>query len=379
MGDLMQDMNRRALKMGVPLGVQFDVTYRCNERCVHCYLDHDDRGEMSTEEILDLLDQLAGAGVFFLAFSGGEVLMRMDFFRILEYARSLLFSVKVKTNGFMIREKEADRLGELGVQSVQVSIYSHRPEVHDAITKLPGSLKRSLAGVRLLRERGMKTIIANVLMRQNLPDYTGVVALAKEMGAEYTLDPTVTPMMDGDRSILGLGISQMDLRQVFRTPELIGDVDEFCAPPPPVDDAARDGLPCSASHTFCYISPYGDVYPCVQFPLPTGNVRQQKFLEIWKHSPQMNDARSIHGRDLPTCSSCAHLGTCTRCPGLAYMEGNMRGPSTLDCEKSYARTGIPYANMLAKAAAAQNFSGGSRLAQITGLQRPAAPASLSVK
>jgi radical SAM protein with 4Fe4S-binding SPASM domain len=379
MGDLMQDMNRRALKMGVPLGVQFDVTYRCNERCVHCYLDHDDRGEMSTEEILDLLDQLAGAGVFFLAFSGGEVLMRMDFFRILEYARSLLFSVKVKTNGFMIREKEADRLGELGVQSVQVSIYSHRPEVHDAITKLPGSLKRSLAGVRLLRERGMKTIIANVLMRQNLPDYTGVVALAKEMGAEYTLDPTVTPMMDGDRSILGLGISQMDLRQVFRTPELIGDVDEFCAPPPPVDDAARDGLPCSASHTFCYISPYGDVYPCVQFPLPTGNVRQQKFLEIWKHSPQMNDARSIHGRDLPTCSSCAHLGTCTRCPGLAYMEGNMRGPSTLDCEKSYARTGIPFANMLAKAAAAQNFSGGSRLAQITGLQRPAAPASLSVK
>ena len=56
-------------------------------------------------------------------------------------------------------------------------------------------------------------------------------------------------------------------------------------------------------------------------------------------------------RNLTTCGSCAHLGTCTRCPGLAYMEGNMRGPSTQDCEKSYARTGIPTANMLARQAA----------------------------
>ena len=373
MSTLMEEMNERALEAGVPLSVQFDVTYRCNERCIHCYLDHNDHGEMTAGEIIDVLDQLAGAGVFFLCFSGGEVLMRTDFFRILEYGRSLLFSVKVKTDAVMIREKEADRLAALGVQSVQVSIYSHRPEVHDAITKLPGSLKRSLAGIRLLRERGIETTIANVLMRQNLQDYPGVIALAKELGAVYTIDPTITPMMDGDRSILHLGISEMDLRQVFRTPELIDNVDEFCAPPPAVDDGARDGLPCSASHTFCYISPYGDVYPCVQFPLPTGNVRQQKFLEIWKHSPQMNEVRSIHGRDLSTCSACSHLGTCTRCPGLAYLEGNMRGPSTQDCEKSFARTAIPSANMLAKAAATQGSAGSCHLVQITGLQQPFAP------
>ena len=130
---------------------------------------------------MDVLDQLAEAGTFYLRFSGGEVFMRRDFFRILEYARSLLFCVKVKTTAFMVREKEADRLSELALDSVQVSIYSHRPEVHDAITKLPGSLKRSLAGIRLLRERGVKVIIANVLMRQNLQDYSGVVALAKEL------------------------------------------------------------------------------------------------------------------------------------------------------------------------------------------------------
>jgi radical SAM protein with 4Fe4S-binding SPASM domain len=348
MSMLMEEMNRRALALGVPLGVQLDVTYRCNERCVHCYLDHDDHGEMTTAEMRDVLRQLADAGTLFLALSGGEVLMRMDFFEILEYARSLLFCVKIKTNAFMIREKEADRMRDLGVQSVQVSIYSHRAEVHDAITKLPGSLKRSIAGIRFLQSRGLQVTLANVLMRQNFNDHTGVKALAEELGAKWTIDPTITPMMDGDRSVLGLGIGGGELRQVFRTPELVGNVDEFCAPPKPVDDEVLSELPCSASHTFCYISPYGDVYPCVQFPLPTGNVRKQRFLEIWRHSPQMNDARSIRARDLPVCSTCTHVGSCTRCPGLAYMEGDMRGPSSIDCEKSFARSGIPSANMLAK-------------------------------
>ncbi len=377
MSTLLEEMNQRALQAGVPLSVQFDVTYRCNERCVHCYLDHDDHGELTAREIMGVLDQLAEAGVFFLCFSGGEVLMRTDFFGILEYARRLLFCVKVKTNAFMIREKEADRLRELGVQSVQVSIYSHRPEVHDAITKLPGSLKRSLAGIRLLHARKVKVVIVDVLMRQNLQDALGVMALAKELGVEYTLDPTITPRMDGDRSILRLGIRQTDLRQVFRTPELVGDVEEVCAPPRAVDDSALDGVPCSAGHTFCYISPYGDVYPCVQFPLPTGNVRHERFLEIWKHSPQMNEVRSIHGRDLPTCSSCSHLGACTRCPGLAYMQGDMLGPSTQDCEKSFARTGIPSAHMLRRAADRVPASTG--LVQIIGLQQPAAPALASAQ
>ena len=74
---LMQEMGARALKLGIPLSVQLDVTYRCNERCVHCYLDHNDYGEMTTAEIKDLLDQLAAAGVFFLVFSGGEVFLRI--------------------------------------------------------------------------------------------------------------------------------------------------------------------------------------------------------------------------------------------------------------------------------------------------------------
>jgi radical SAM protein with 4Fe4S-binding SPASM domain len=347
---LMEQMNERAFELGVPLGIHLDVTYRCNERCVHCYLDHDDHGELTTVEIKNILDQLAEAGTFFLTLSGGEVLMRRDFFEILEYARGLMFNVRIKTNGVMIGAAEAQRIRELGVEQIQISIYSHRPEVHDGITKLPGSLKKSIRAIRFLKSQGLKVVIANVMMTANLGDHAGVQALARELGVTYTLDPTITPKIDGDMSILSLRIPGSELNAVFHNKDLVGNVEEFCAPPPPPGDDIMEAVPCSAGHTAAYITPYGDVFPCVQFPLPTGNLRQKRFLDIWQNSAELHDVRSIRAKDLPVCSTCSHVGSCTRCPGLAYMEGNMRGPSTADCEKSFQRTGLASANMLRKAA-----------------------------
>jgi hypothetical protein len=109
----------------------------------------------------------------------------------------------------------------------------------------------------------------------------------------------------------------------------------------------------------------------VQFPLPSGNVRRQKFIDIWNYSEQLNEVRTITVGDLPVCSTCSHGSSCSRCPGLAFMEGNMRGPSTQDCEKSFARTGIPSANMQRKQAAREIHG----LVQIS---MPPAPVRLSL-
>src|SRR5579862_1967077 len=248
MSVLIAEMAAKALKLNIPLSVQLDLTYRCNERCLHCYLDHNDHGEMTTVEIKDLLDQMADAGVFYLPISGGEILMRRDFFEILEYARARTFCIKLKTNGILIREKEADRIRSLGVETVQISIYSHRPEVHDGITKIPGSLQQSVEAIRLLRSRGLHVIMANVLMVRNARDYASVKELAAELGAQFIMDPTITPMMDGDRSILDLNVDETALRAVMRNAELVGNVEEFCAPPQGPDEQALDFLPCSAAH-----------------------------------------------------------------------------------------------------------------------------------
>jgi radical SAM protein with 4Fe4S-binding SPASM domain len=357
---LMNELGNRAIDLGIPLGVQLDLTYRCNERCVHCYLDHEDHGEMTTAEVKDVLDQLAEAGTFFLTLSGGEIFMRRDLFEIIGYARALTFSVKLKTNAVMVSRAKAERIAALGVESVQVSLYSHKPEVHDEITKLPGSFKRTMAGARALKAAGVKVSFANVLMKHNADDYPQVRALCEELDIEYKADATITPMMDGDRSVLALNVDPDKLAQIYRDDAMVGDSDEYCAPPagPLEAEDALNTLPCSAGHSAAYISPYGEVFPCVQFPLLTGNVRESRFIDIWRHSPQFADVRSIRVSDLQGCSACVHGSSCSRCPGLAFTEGNMRGPSIQDCERSYARTGVASKNLLAHQAGAG--AGGTR-------------------
>ena len=102
----------------------------------------------------------------------------------------------------------------------------------------------------------------------------------------------------------------------------------------------------------------------MQFPLPTGNIRQTKFIDIWRDSPQLAEVRSITLGDLEGCSSCGNQQSCSRCPGLAYMEGNMRGPSTQDCEKSFARTGLESVNLKARLAAGASQEATAALAFI---------------
>ena len=106
-------------------------------------------------------------------------------------------------------------------------------------------------------------------------------------------------MLNGDRSISSLGITAAELEEIFHTEEFVGDVGEFCAPVSTVDDNVLDGYSCSAGHTLAYISPFGDVFPCVQFPMPCGSVRKQSFREIWYKSEALTELRAVHVRDLP--------------------------------------------------------------------------------
>jgi radical SAM protein with 4Fe4S-binding SPASM domain len=340
---LLEEMNQKATKLGVPFSVHLDITWRCNERCVHCYLDHDGKGEMTTSEIKDVLGQIAECGTFFLSISGGEPLLRRDCFEILEHARALRLNVKLKTNAVMIGPREAAHIKRLGIEQVQISLYSHRAEVHEAITKLPGSFRRTIDAIGHLKANGVKVSITDILMTLNSGHGKAVKHLADELGVAFHVDPTITPKLNGDWSITRLGISAKELEEVFHTEEFVGNVGEFCAPVSTVDDDLLEGYSCSAGHTLAYISPFGDVYPCVSFPMPCGSLRKQSFKEIWRYSPAFAELRSVHVRDLHTCSHCTHTAYCSRCPGLAYMEGDFRGPSSRDCEKSYARTGIPSA------------------------------------
>jgi radical SAM protein with 4Fe4S-binding SPASM domain len=327
---VMDGLILRTVKRHLPWSVHVDLTYRCNERCIHCYLDHEDHGEMKTDEIKNVLEQLAQSGTLFLTLSGGEIFLRDDLFELLEFARALHFDLSLKTNALLIDAERARKLRDLNVRRIQISIYSAEPEVHDAITKVRGSLERSLTAIRFLQAEGLQVKIACPLMKQNLMAYRNVQALAAELGVPYVLDMTITPKMDGDMSLLQLRNSAQELLPILQdttlNPSLCStdSADETSlgsATSSGIESQAYEDIPCSAGHNSCYISPYGDVFPCVQMPVATGNLRRQPFEEIWSSSPEMNRVRAVRESHLPVCSKCSIRQYCERCPGLAQMEG----------------------------------------------------------
>jgi len=345
----MDSLIARTVRKHRPLSVHFDLTYRCNERCVHCYLDHENHGELTTAECLAVLEEIAKAGTLFLTFSGGEIFLRPDLFEILAAARRLHFDVSLKSNVLLVTRERAARLRELGVRRVQISVYGEEPSVHDAITKVPGSLERTLAAIPLLLEQGLQVKLACPLMKENLMAYRGVMALAERLGVPYVLDLTITPMMDGSGGPLAHRVSTAELLPVLRDPTLHG-----CHPQPVpqpantnetwlpslgsavtsgMDSSAYDDLPCSAGHNSCYISPYGDVFPCVQLPQAAGNLRRERFADIWYHAPKLEQLRAVRESQLPICSRCEIRAYCERCPGLAWMEGgDMLGAYERACQ-----------------------------------------------
>ena len=248
---------------------------------MHCYLDHDDHGEMTTDEVKTILDQLAAEGTLFLTFSGGEMFLRKDLFDLLGYARGHAASTsRSRPTGSCSAQPKRRAFARSASARCRSASTRIEPEVHDGDhARCPGSLDALARRDRLLQRAGAARADrqrADAAERRRLPARAG--AGAQTLGVECSVDPTITPMMDGDRS---------SSRTASRRRSCCG-----CSPtdrssatasalPPAADlnDAALDELPCSAGHTACYISPYGDVYPCVQFPLPSGNLRRQKFVD----------------------------------------------------------------------------------------------------
>src|SRR2546425_4550807 len=144
MPDLVDWLFRKTVALRIPFSVHIDLTMRCNERCIHCYRVIERRPELTTDELKALLEDVARAGTLYLTFSGGEVFLRRDLFELIEHARGLHFDVRLKSNALLITEENAARLGRLGVRQVDISVYSADPAVHDWVTKVPGSLERSL-------------------------------------------------------------------------------------------------------------------------------------------------------------------------------------------------------------------------------------------
>ncbi|RMH36652.1 MAG: radical SAM protein [Deltaproteobacteria bacterium] len=321
-GDLVA---RRARELGVPTWVSFQVTDRCNYDCSHCYQTHGRDPELSLDEIGAVLDDLAASGVLFLTLLGGEFFMRRDADNILAAARARGFAVKLITTGHHIDDARADRIAALGAIEVRMSLYSSRHGPHDALTRVPGSWERTVAAARRLVARRVPVGLQTPLMDFTGADLDALEALAASLGARLHVDAHVTARTDGDTGPTGHRPS-MDALRGFLARRAGG----------PRRNADGD-TPCRAAEAVCAITPQGDVRPCLQLPLSAGNLRERRFLDIWRTSPVLEHVRRLTWGALSECDRCAVRPYCSRCHAMALTEdGRIDGPSLECCRQAVA-------------------------------------------
>jgi radical SAM protein with 4Fe4S-binding SPASM domain len=305
----------------IPLNVSVELTLKCNIRCLHCYnFDRDTAGpacgegpsELALVEVLHLLEELRAAGCLFLSLTGGEVLTYPHLFSVLDRARELNFAVQLLSNGTMLRPGVAARLaGYRNLLGVSISVYGATADVHDGITQVRGSWRRTLGGAERLRTLGVAVRLKLIVMRPNAHQVSAMRALADERGFPYMLDLTITSRHDGTVGSLAMRIDQAQLDALYRGPL----ADLVSSGGRPVTEAA---FPCNCARGNCAVSATGEVFPCVAVPWPAGNIRKQPFIDIWRRSPVFEQIRGLHIADYPSCAPCPDKAFCSRDRGAAY-------------------------------------------------------------
>ena len=326
-------LQAKARAHDIPIHVMLELTNRCNAWCRHCYISNRSPvNELNLSEYENILTQLAAAGTLFLVFSGGEPLMRTDFFEIAALARRKEFSFNLFSNAILIDTGIADRLAELCPQRVEISLLGGRADTHDRITRVPGSFEKTLRGARLLIERGISVQFKTTWMRENIEEAAGIQALVKDIGASFRSAFLVIHKRDGDVSTADLRATPDQMRAMIQQNYDRREVKAVPPEPAPLAGSQKEGNPCGMGQVSCRIDSYGKVYPCAAVNIVLGNLRQQAFDSIWHDSEELKRLRSIRIADLTECGSCEFFSRCSRCAGLARMEtGSLLGPSPQAC------------------------------------------------
>jgi radical SAM protein with 4Fe4S-binding SPASM domain len=323
----------------LPLDVTLELTHFCNLDCIHCYVvdrHQRDPRELSTEQWIGVLDQLADAGTLRVTFTGGEVLTRPDWHDILSHARERSFSIELITNGTLMTAEMADRLADLCLWEVGVSLYAADPEVHDAVVQREGSFAKSRRAIELLRGRGVKVRIKSVLLTANITHYPGLIDLARELGTRLSIDPTVTARNDGSSDNQRFAITLEEFRTVLTDPVVPPDALKFDAAQLEASRQEKLGrTACQAGVTMCSVDPTGKVLPCMQWLEPAGDLVTERFSEVWRTSPVLLEAARMVTSEIPECHECEYLALCNRCPAAAFLEtGNPHAPYPLACAQA---------------------------------------------
>lgn len=305
----------------------FELTYRCQTQCIHCYNpgatrnDSERNGRADVEELsLDdyyrTIDDLCANGLTSATITGGDPFMHPYVWQIIEYLYKHEISVSVYTNGLGLIGKE-EKLAAYYPYLVQCSLYSGDPIVHDKITRTKGSWQRTVCVMDRLHELGVPIDIACPLMQTNLKSYFSVKPYIKKYGSSKAFDLMLTDAIDGDKCVSHhLRLTPEQLSVVLLDEDvlqhlIIGKEKDNIQ----VDRSFLNAPPCgAASSSFC-INPNGDVTPCCAFHKKLGNIKQHSIKQIVEDNVFLSNWKKTTEKDFGECYSHEYCYYCFFCPG----------------------------------------------------------------
>lgn len=325
----------------------FELTYRCSEKCIHCYnpgatrndqeVSHrGDLQELTLEDYKRIINEMYDLGLVKVCLTGGDPFSKEFIWDLIDYLYQKEIAFDIFTNGQRLT-RDVQRLADYYPRLVGVSIYSGIAEDHDAITRIPGSWNRSMQVVKELSALAVPMNLKCCVMQPNLHSYYMVADLAKQYGAQPQYEINITESNDGDVCAKQLRLTEEQLQVVLRDNNLVMYVGKEVKN---YGGYKRDltHSSCGAGRTNFCLSPDGILKGCPAFTLEYGKVMSSCILEILYSSKTLSSWRKAVIGDYTECGKYDYCDYCNLCAGVNYSEhGDFRKPAETNCYMAKCR------------------------------------------
>lgn len=316
-----------AAQSSFPLTAMISLTERCPLSCTHCYLCERPSlvaDELTTQELVQLLDELAALGVIKITFTGGEPGLRKDLCEIVQEAASRHFVVSVKSSAALFSPLQTEQLYRSGAHNLTITLLHTDSSAHDAFVGMQGAFHNAVNAAQTMVKAGGQLHVTIPVMHWNISVIPALLQWCHEQQFVTNFDVRIYPRLDGGGDTAKLRASEDQILKLFSYPEVAKSIKST-----PKNMSERI---CSAGSTDVHFCANGDVWPCTMIPLTLGNLRQSSFANIWQNSEVKKQLDALRWGDNPACHHCAYSDYCGRCPADAFLEhGNVEKSSSQDC------------------------------------------------
>ena len=315
-----------------------ELTYRCNERCRHCYLDvreeQTSSRELTVDEWLSVVDQLARMGCMNVLVTGGEPTLHPAFWEVCERIVKRGMLCDVYTNGLAITDGLFKSLCDLPLNSISVSLYAGDENFHDEITGVPGSFRKTLSNLLRFKDAGFDAYAKVPVFHNHLEDFFA----AKELGRKHGFRVMASTLLVPGHSGTTRNPMMMDADEYMKFLEREATPRGAAVTEADIEKSRQEPL-CQAGQSTCCISPFGEVMPCNSFSEVCGNVREATLSKIWRTSEFFRRLRKVRRCNVSLrCATCPDVVYCTICPGAAWNETQGQiAPCSWSCEQTHVR------------------------------------------